>query len=250
MRIGLISDVHFNMWDNKLELPTCECDVLIVAGDLDNGPVKAAEGLLRIAEQYKKPIVAVMGNHDCWGMTPADAYEIVYGLTNKGGIHLLNRSKLEIDGVVFGGTTLWYNPMDPNVQRFVSTAADFRFVARPGNSIALEWLADEEWLTRGDVDDIDVLVTHMFPFAESLHPQFAHSLSNVGFHRPLNPMSKVNPSLWVHGHTHCESQYNYRDIHVACNPRGNPGERYTTPTAPLVYLESTLMIKEGTNGES
>lgn len=64
MKIRLISDVHFEFYeDSELYTNHNNANVLVIAGDLNVGPVRCFSALKRFAQNYDH-VVYTSGNHE------------------------------------------------------------------------------------------------------------------------------------------------------------------------------------------
>jgi Icc-related predicted phosphoesterase len=106
MRIAAIGDLHCRKESSGeirhlLEGVEGEAEVLVLAGDLtDVGLIEEMEVLLQELDHLSIPIVAVAGNHDHEG----DQVEILTNMMLSRGIHVLDGSACEINGVGFVGS--------------------------------------------------------------------------------------------------------------------------------------------------
>ena len=119
MNIQLLSDLHFEFFDRetdhlgKVQIHP-EADVVVLAGDIDNGEfaLKRANG---IAMEFGKPVIFVPGNHEFYGQelkSTLKKYRAgAYGVHVLLGVNYPNLKEEEksvvIDGVRFCGGTLW-----------------------------------------------------------------------------------------------------------------------------------------------
>jgi Icc-related predicted phosphoesterase len=106
MRIAAVADVHMGPSGCGLEKSdfaavNSHADVLVIAGDLTNlGTVDEMKWCLEILSDVKIPIVTVLGNHDFESNKEVELAEMVRAR----GIHLLDGTCFELDGVGFAGT--------------------------------------------------------------------------------------------------------------------------------------------------
>ena len=84
--------------------------------------------------------------------------------------------------------------------------------------------ASVEWLEARFAEPHDgptVVVTHFAPSKRSIHERFANSPINACFISDLEPqISRWQPSLWLHGHTHDSFDYRIGRTRILANPRG------------------------------
>ena len=117
MKFRLLNDLHND--NSKYEIPAHTDDkdtVLLVAGDIHE---KAATGLYlaELTNRFKH-VVAVLGNHDYWGLSLQETHvrnrEVVIEQTGAwpANLHILDNSVVEFDGYVVLGSTLWVDFKD------------------------------------------------------------------------------------------------------------------------------------------
>jgi hypothetical protein len=105
MRLWILSDLHL---EDGVPLPSVApgFDVLVCAGDVVEGsPAKSVEAVARLARG--SPAVLVLGNHDVWWQTLEGALEEARAHGARLGVHVLEDTAVDIDGVRFHGATLW-----------------------------------------------------------------------------------------------------------------------------------------------
>ena len=232
MRIRVLSDLHLEA--TPFDPPPAQADVVILAGDIDNG----AAGIDWAQATFAGPVVYVAGNHE-----PYDgefhATQAALRATAEGtNVRLLDCGETVIGGVRFLGCTLW---------------TDFGLNGEAGRKLALgkyaAWLVDYRAIRWGDrrftADDSialhrahrawlaqrltipypgpTVVVTHHPPHPGSITPKFATHPLNPAFVSNLEDLMG-RARLWIHGHTHQAMDYTVRGTRVLCNARGYRGE--------------------------
>ncbi len=128
-------------------------------------------------------------------------------------LRILLRDTVTISGVRFVGCTLWYDAVDPDW-------SDFRHIRGGWTELSSQHQYDTKFL-RQNVQEGDVVVTHMLPSWMSVHPRYAGDNDNRFF--VVNQeelMDERSPSLWLHGHTHDSFDYVWSKTRVVCNPLG------------------------------
>lgn len=251
MKIWLLSDLHLEV-ANFVPDQTCraaqEADVVVLAGDI--APVMSGGQLSRYPDPIAwilqhfgdTPVIFVPGNHEFYGGEVTAVRQALRARTHGTSIHLLDDSATIIGGVRFLGATLWTDfcygaKQDIDVawaMRGASCLPDFNGAIRmtmPGQSesVALQppmarQLHQESvaWLTAEltcPVSMPTVVVTHHMPAAASVAPAYAHHPLNAAFVSSLEPLL-ARADLWLHGHTHCSTDYRLGPCRVVCNPRG------------------------------
>ncbi len=107
----------------------------------------------------------------------------------------------------------------------------------PENVIRLH-AASRDWLAAMLAESFDgktVVVTHLAPSSQSVHPRYARDLLTPAFASNLrNLMDGGQASLWVHSHVHESLTYEIYGTRVVCNPRGY------TPKCPESRIRAWL----------
>jgi len=172
MKLQIFSDLHLEfLGPHELEfidsLDKEGVDVAVVAGDL------CQKGFLRYAieelcKQYPE-VVYVSGNHEYYRLGPPELHELLGSLqASLSNLHWLQNTEVEIGGVRFAGTTLWFRD-DPGNLTYEEMLSDFWLIRgfKPWvyeeNARALEFLEAEVPLA-------DVVVTHHMPSKQSIAP--------------------------------------------------------------------------------
>lgn len=228
MRIHLVSDLHDDVWRDYSGVSPVEAipedlgDVLVVAGDLMECRAYTAEDMVKVFKCLRtkaERVLYVPGNHEYYGFD-FGALDLK-SLCASVGIDWLGRQEVVIEGQRFIGATLWFDPKSPEVRRHEKNWSDYCIrdldITIPG-----EHKKDVDYL-RSNVRKGDVVVTHMLPSYESVHPRYAGESTNVFFVVPQDSLIKMAaPKLWLHGHTHEMRDYKLNHTRVVCAPLGIP----------------------------
>lgn len=224
--IRIVSDIHLEFYADygwsfidKLKLnPT---DVLIVAGDfsLFTKSNTVFEQFKLLCDVYKH-VLYVTGNHEYYKSSPAIVHQHLSEFSAKlQNFHWLNNSITEIDGLKFGGTTLWFKetPYTDTLQHEMndfSLIKDFKPWVYQENTKAIEFI-------KQNTSSLDVMITHHLPSKKSVARRFANDRLNCFFLCDVEEyIVNSNLKLWVHGHTHDSCEYKLEQTHVICNPFG------------------------------
>lgn len=199
-----------------------DVDVAVIAGDLANA--HTLQRALHLVCSKFKQVVFVHGNHDLYGGSPADLGLMKDGLRQVSNLHWIDNEVAEIGGTRFVGSTLWFPaPTNSAMKMFLN---DFRHI-----SDFEPWVYDRHEASLRFLDTeltaSDILVTHQFPFSESVSPKFSGSPLNCFFHAGKQAEAIVKekePFLAIHGHTHTSFDYRVGRTRIVCNPHGYPGE--------------------------
>lgn len=242
MRIHIISDLHLEFTKNLFIYNQPDCDVIIISGDLH--PItKDCIGLDWLIKNTDKPIIYVAGNHEYYNYPKhidelEDLLRQQLSSSKYDRINFLQNENIIIDGVKFIGATLWtdYN-LTGNPEMSMEYAGlymnDFRhinFDTPTNNGIekakkfakihreSLEYIISELSIP---FEGKSVVITHHCPSPKSIHPRYSGDMLNPAFTSNLeHVIEKLEPDLWIHGHTHSSFDYKCHNTRVICNPVG------------------------------
>lgn len=278
MRINVISDLHLEFSD--LTLPGG--DVLILSGDvLEAKNLKLADYTPEIVALNERTgiknhrycrffyeecakyrhVIYVMGNHEHYGFQLQKTYQHLKD-NLPGNIHVLEKERLEIDGVIFLGGTLWtdMNNFDQlTMYHMKSMMNDYRQITMHNEAknvwhrLTPERTVEEHVKTKqlfrhfleenratGAPKPV-VVCTHHAPTKLSIKPKYEHDqIMNGAYSSDLSEFILDNPEIkvWTHGHTHDPFDYNIGDTRIICNPRGYAGyESRATEFDPTVGFD-------------
>jgi Icc-related predicted phosphoesterase len=250
MELALVSDIHLEFGDIDIT-NTKSADVLILSGDIctardlvkqNSHHERTVQFWHTVNEQYDQTVF-VMGNHEHYGSDYRKTQKIfedffaVNGLTN---IHLLEKSSVEIDNILFIGGTLWtdFDSGNPLTKQWAGMYMnDYRAIkdSRKPNyklypeEIWMDHIACKNYI----LDTLEtnkskptVVVGHHAPSRMSIAEQYRGDQNNGLYCSSLEDIMLDNPQilLWTHGHTHDPFDYIIGETRVVCNPRGYAGE--------------------------
>lgn len=260
MEIDFVSDLHLEF--APLELPGG--DVLVVAGDVGEirNIIRDLEGILinnkprnmvfkdffEVQCAKYRLVIYVMGNHEYYHSLYNTAVQKLKSLLPSNVI-ILDDESLEVDGVLFLGSTLWtdMNRGDPITKMTVQNGMnDFRTIKyqdRDGryrkflvNDAVEKHHRSVRFLAEALAENRDkecVVVTHHAPCSLSVAEAYAGAYHmNGGYFSDLSGLilDNTNIKLWCHGHMHNRSDYKVGETRVIANPRGYVGHEPTTET--------------------
>lgn len=238
MKLWIVSDLHM---DSTYWVPDRipGHDVMIVAGDVDQGATETEQTLLLLARWSPAPLVFVPGNHDFMGVG-LDAWvggnEDLFDL----GIYVLSSGQsVVIRGTRFVGATLWTDfGLADDVYSSEAWAAkhmpEYGKVRRPDGGLI--WPADTssahaqhraaiEAVLATAFDGPTVVVTHHAPSRRSIAGTV--DIPDAAFASDLEGMIRRHqPELWMHGHVHQHHDYRIGNTRILANPRGYQGDEW------------------------
>jgi Icc-related predicted phosphoesterase len=180
MKLACLSDTH-TFYE---EVSVQPADVLIHAGDWNCYYSKSLKKFIKwLKKQPVKHCVVVAGNHDKFAEQENKKTREYF---EKAGIHYLENSGVEIDGVKF-----WGSPYTPKFM-------NWWFMSERGDKILTHW----KKIPAGT----DVLITHGPPFGILDGDYYANGdlKANVGCMDLLNMVKELKPKLHVFGHIHAD----------------------------------------------
>lgn len=218
----------------------CRADVIILAGDIEIGPL-AADYAADLAAWLGVPVVLVAGNHEFYGREYLETCDVLQR-RGDGGAHFLERTRLDLEAggqrLRILGCTLWTDFLLFGADRQAETMRvsvermnDFAGMIRYGDggpfaphhaadifAASVAWLRSE---LATPFDGPTIVVTHHAPSRLSVHQTYKRDPTSAAFASHLDDLiAEAGPSLWVHGHMHHSLDYRIGRTRVVCNPRG------------------------------
>lgn len=198
MKLHILSDLHCDL-GGDVEIPALDVDVVILAGDIDNG----IDSLHWAIRTFRKRTLFVLGNHETSARN-TKKYQEFCELAKGTVVRILDNDKFEYNGIRFLGCTLWA----PTNKRMAKSMEE-----------SIVWLQDN---VSQPFDGDTVVITHYSPLHESLKQE---SLIDTKLASRLSVdlrefIENSNVSLWVHGHIHKVQDYVCGRTRIVCNPRG------------------------------
>jgi 3',5'-cyclic AMP phosphodiesterase CpdA len=250
MKILVYSDLHleFDSFTPKKEWLN-QVDLVVQVGDLHFAPNN-----IKILRTWGVPVLFVPGNHDFWNPVkevhptsygwgyPAKEYRSVYERhldlaiqqmreeADGSMVRVLYNDTVEIGGIQFIGTTLWYEGLKLNRSE-VSTINDYqRMFASPTQLITPSFIDEEHQRAVAFIKDAlntpfegkRALLTHHPAWIPPVVWDQEHCAKAYG--TDLTPIWRERVDLLVHGHVHDAIDTRYGKTHIVCNPRGYPSD--------------------------
>ena len=244
MKIAYCSDLHLE-FEPHIIVNDVGADVLVLAGDIcvARRAVKDKDNkyFFQVVAQEFEHVIYVMGNHEHYG----SEFHKTRGLMEQilpNNVHLLEKSSIVIDDVLFTGGTLWTDMNGDCPLTKIHTSSmmnDYRAIKYnyPGTDLYRNLLPDDT--VRGfketldflaeSIDNYDgyeghvVVVTHHAPSEQSVHEMYKHdNYMNGAYRSDLDGFINCRPEItyWFHGHMHNSFDYEVGHTRVLCNPKG------------------------------
>jgi len=274
VKVLVLSDLHLEFGAPLNLTADVDYDVVILAGDIQSPGTKAVHWARRDSTFGCKPVLLVPGNHEYYGRILDAELQQMRSAALDSNVHVLSQDVVTIAGVRFVGCTLWTDFQLPvleddgsqfvNVERALNTANhglnDFRCIElqttvqnqyrqrqlrrllRAEDTLAKHWV-ERDWLRRTlevPFSGPTVVVTHHAPAAGSVACRYERDWLTPAFVSDLPDSYFEVPSLWVHGHTHTQFDYNRGRCRVLSNPRGYPvgnGSFENSAFNPLLLID-------------
>lgn len=246
MRIQVMSDLHVDLiLDDQriklfknLKMQSAEVDALIIAGDFAEASWPMYEKyMLAVCTLYKR-VVYVPGNHEYWHQTPKEAKENMHNVSrNARNLDILGRGgSISIGLQHFIGATMWF--ADTSAARIGSKS--WSDVTQIESSIPWIWneIRDDQKFLQKNIRPDSIVITHHLPLFNSIDARDLNRDGSLGLNAYyLNDQSrlinKVQPKLWIHGHTHHHLDYIAGNTRIVCNPMGYQQHNQNTGYVPM-----------------
>ncbi len=170
MRILAASDIHGAVAMLKYMLRKENADILVLAGDLSNNSLNEARNVLQVARSYNMSVVFVPGNMDPPVLLDTEFFE--------GAVNLHGKVE-DILGISFGGIG------GGGISPF---------------NTPIEFDEKECWQKLSNLDDIDILISHVPPYKTRL--DVVKPGMHVGSKSLLKFLKERQPILCICGHIH------------------------------------------------
>jgi Icc-related predicted phosphoesterase len=226
-RILLLSDLHLEFhkdWGDSFinSLESSGVDVLVLAGDISTVHHGLRQRLTSFCQKFPH-VVYVTGNHEYYNNSLGSTHQYLEEACKSIGenFYWLRNDKIEINGVTFGGGTLWFRNRTDTTEEMKKRLNDFHLIRDFEPFVYEENSKTESFLKALGEEEVDIIVTHYLPSTFSVPHMFKGSSLNRFFVTDLEEiMILAKPKMWFHGHTHSSSDYVLHGTRVVCNPFG------------------------------
>jgi predicted phosphodiesterase len=250
VKLWIVSDLHLDLRKDFVagaQRPS-DFDVLVVAGDVVDGDVvRGIETTAAMAGD--RPAIYVAGNHCYWGYSFQDVRERGMEAGARTGLHFLQNSTVDIDGVIFFGATLW-EPMlrDPRAPRPNLSAIMSGKERDPAPHSALP--VNEPIFVQGpDVMDRRAKIRDIQREFEISRVAMKQASANVVVtHYPptYELLQEINAPMWIHGHEHRVRDELVSGTRILANAIGMPSEnRRMDNLCTMVIDTDDLTLRRG-----
>ena len=234
MKILIFSDLHLEFSDRHppFRPPQTDADVVVLAGDIDNGTAAIDWAEKTFAG---RTVLYVPGNHEYYDGEYFEVAAALRARSEDSNVHVLDDDALILDGVRFLGSTLWTDfelfgeeNLVPAIKESLRYVVDFRAIRygaqglfTPEHSMELHRKAKAylEGKLAEPFSGKTVVITHHAPHPGSVHPKWGPNLTSAAFVSDLTPL--LGPAaLWIHGHTHDGFDFKVNGTRIVANPMG------------------------------
>lgn len=199
LRVAALGDLHVSedqagAYRDLFAEVSKEADVLVLTGDLtDLGKPREAELLVEDLRACAIPVVAVLGNHDY----ECGCADKVAAIVKHAGVHLLDGTSVEIDGVGFVGVKGFAGGFGRRMLGAFGESAIKTFVTETMN----EAMRLENAM-RGVKSQRALVVLHYAPIPETIEGEPLEIFPFLGSSRLAETIDRFKVSAVVHGHAH------------------------------------------------
>jgi len=277
--IAVVADTHFDNWGRWAVDPLTtegldvlisrrEPDLLVVAGDLSNNPLRTWPSILTRLRRLIDPskIAVIPGNHDFYSFR-LDGEHLLREMCSDAGVRFAQKEELHIGKTRVLCCTLWTDfSLTGDVRLAAETAArvmnDYRRIQigtasglpydqqdtrpiTPRDTLALH-LDHRAWLETAlrtphfaDNDGQTVVVTHHGPSPATAVGEIDHLTPS--FHSDLDALIlETTPNVWFCGHSHRRCRASVGRTEIRNVSLGYPEEQgtHTLRLGPLTFFET------------
>lgn len=248
----LDSSVKINSKKLRAKFPEyfeTEATSLIISGDIGHHCTQNVEIFNIIRKETNiRDILVTFGNHEYYNVSNSQKYsfrniqqkeEYLINRYKEAGIHILNGNMndvVELEGKRIWGFPSWYDDCYYNKATTTSVSSIDSYWRQTMNDSRLipslvsfyDMIEFQNSKIKEIPENIDIMVTHVRPFISDdfMDERYIGDKSNTFYmFDGLDLIEKVNPKIWIYGHTHTFLKYNKFGVEFICNPIGYPGEK-------------------------
>ena len=224
MKIKVLSDLHMEFGNGFMmdEFFSGDVDMFIVAGDISDSRL-IRQHLRKIDHCVTVPVIFITGNHEYYHSQKSYIDSEIDSMTFK-HIMFLNNRIYKQDGVIFIGSTGWFDSM--MLPHHIRTLNDFRLIhdIKFANN-GTDWGRESKDFFYDQLKSIKnskvVCISHNLPSWECINPLYKDSPINACFANHYDYMIKeFQPEYWICGHTHSSVDINIGKTRIIANPFG------------------------------
>lgn len=175
-----------------------KADVVVLCGDVtDHGLPREAEATVEALAPCRRPIVAVLGNHDCEGDRQGEITQIL----SRRGVIVLDGEPREVAGVSFAGTKGFAGGFGHHVLQPWGEVAVKQFVQQAVEE-AMRLESALARLKTAPATGRVVVVLHYAPIRQTVDGESPEIIPFLGSSRLVDPIDRFGAAAVFHGHAH------------------------------------------------
>ena len=263
LKVQVVSDMHMEMAPKGITLEHYidihdDTELLIIPGDMHNEPVRIADELDRVSQEYNIYIIFVPGNHEYYTY-PVEYVHSVFEMAKNSSEKVFYfygdnpDNTVFFRGVQFTGYTLWselenadiedklhiqelindFSLIYENKQDYIpvsfDTVANWSHTHKQRLIKTQRSLFFEDFLN--ETETPHVVITH-FPVKQRCsHPDFKDSNFNPYYKTDFDLQEYNNIDIWISGHTHYNNDFIEDDVRFVSNQSGYKSEILVNDTS-------------------
>jgi len=251
LRIQVCSDLHTEFYGRFERIPediiVPKAPVLALIGDIGLAVTESLRRFLHFQAGRFEHVLFVAGNHEYYNdrRTRFTVHEQFHWLkkvcSQKDNLHFLERTAVEINGVIILGTTLWSKIPKQSMERAQMSMNDYHksYIAIDKTMTvnctnhqfhtSLKWLEDQIQKYSTQNKSI-IILTHHTPLVQGTsNPIYHGSELNCCFSTNLSKLLQSPIKYWACGHTHWnfDLTFDNGNTRLVSNQRGYPGRGHS-----------------------
>ena len=248
-------------------------EVICLAGDIFDKH-ESAFNVFSAFKSFYEEVIYVYGNHECYVYSKQllhteDKLSHIRQAAKDTGVHMLEGTTVNIQGVTFGGSSAWYdfsygiqkhgNSFSSMLEHWKNYMSDatlvydsytlqntYPYTKRiPSLDFKRFMLKRLEEVKRLP-ENVDVMVTHIGPkVPDALPLEYQNASTGFYFFDGEDEVVRIQPEVWIFGHTHNNYDEIFYETRLICNPYGYPSERLGNRVKTLeVRIKAQKELKE------
>lgn len=235
-------------------------EVILLAGDIFDKH-ESAGNVFRAFKSFYNEVIYVYGNHECYVyskhlQSTEEKLDAIRASAKEQEVHMLEGDIVTIKGITFGGSSAWYDftygyrygeTYKSMYEMFNNYMSDSYLVADyftyPPYYGKRRSILDFPKFRDSRLDEVkripenvDVMLTHIGPVVpQALLPKYKEASTGFYFFDGESEVIRIQPKIWLYGHTHQQYDEVFYKTRMMCNPFGYPNEKVGTRirTIPL-----------------
>lgn len=258
---------------NDFDLST-KRPVICLAGDIFDKH-ESAENVFSAFKCFYEEVIYVYGNHECYVyskrlLNTEDKLNHIRQMAKDTGVYMLEGTTIDIQGVTFGGSSAWYD-FSYGVQHgqsFSSMLEYWKHYMSDAKLIYDSYVLQPTYTYTNRVtsldfkrfmlkrldevkrlpESVDVMVTHIGPkVPEALPLKYQEASTGFYFFDGEEELIRIQPKVWLFGHTHNNYDEVFYKTRLVCNPYGYPSEGLRNRVNTISLTNSDIEEVKETN---